>query len=66
MSKQVLVVSSQQRSVRGRVTLVLVAVGLAIWFVQSPAEAGQAVGTGWDVLTRVGGALGTFISAVVG
>lgn len=66
MSKQVLVVSSQQRSIRGRVALGLLGIGLAIWFFQSPTEAAHGVRAGWNGLVHVTGAVGTFISSVVG
>jgi hypothetical protein len=66
MSKQVLVVSSQQRSVRGRVALMILVAALAIWFFQSPAEAANGIKAGWNALAYAADAVATFITSVAG
>jgi hypothetical protein len=64
MSKQVLVVSGQQHSIRGRILMLVVVAGLVVFAVQSPNEAAAIVRTGWGIFTGIVTAVGTFISSL--
>jgi hypothetical protein len=64
MSKQVLVVSGQQRSIRGRVITLVVLAGLIVFAVQSPSEAAAAVRTVWGIFIGAVDAVATFVGSL--